>query len=156
MYTLQWKPDQYATHFPLSVRIWPLTIHISRGPHLASFYESSTRLYGCTALKKKWSRLHLTTQLSGQRDPPQFLSQHNHWSQHVINMFNTCSQEPIHRSLTNTGRSYNLGGAGLPHHTPQPFQPAVLRFPPRGPSRSLLINPTITNWTRDGTNPKSH
>jgi hypothetical protein len=33
---------------------------------------------GCTAFKKKCSRLHLSARLSGQRDPAQFLSQHSH------------------------------------------------------------------------------
>jgi hypothetical protein len=31
---------------------------------------------------------------------------------------------------------YNLGGASLPLHTPQPSQPMVLRFPPKGPAWS--------------------
>jgi hypothetical protein len=68
-----------------------------------------------------------------------FSPKHNHWSnalkpnicgrtcyigllgpyhQHVINTFNTCSRGPTHWSLTDTGGGYNLGGAGLPHHTP--------------------------------------
>jgi hypothetical protein len=33
------------------------------------------------------------------------------YHQHVISTFNTCSQGPTHRSLTDTGRSYSLGGA---------------------------------------------
>jgi hypothetical protein len=40
-----------------------------------------------------------------------------HW--HAIGTFNTCSRGPTERSLINTGRGYNLGGAGLPHtHSP--------------------------------------
>jgi hypothetical protein len=34
-----------------------------------------------------------------------------------------------HRSLTDTGGGYNLGGAGLPHITPRPFEPAISTFP---------------------------
>jgi hypothetical protein len=40
------------------------------------------------------------------------------YHQHAIGTFNTCSRGPTHRSLTDTGRGYNLGGAGLPHTTP--------------------------------------
>jgi hypothetical protein len=78
------------------------------------------------------------------------------YHQHAIGTFNTCSRGPTRRSLTDIGGGYNLGGAGLPHHTPQPSQLTVLRFPPKGPVRSQVINPIITNWIRDGTNCKSH
>jgi hypothetical protein len=30
------KPDQHATRFPRSVRVWPKTIRISRGPHITT------------------------------------------------------------------------------------------------------------------------
>jgi hypothetical protein len=58
---------------------------------------------------------------------------------HMIGTFNTCSQVPTPQSLTNTGGGYNLGGASFPHHTPQPSQPTVLRFPPKGLVRSQVI-----------------
>jgi hypothetical protein len=74
------KPDQHATRFSRSVRVWPSTIRISRGPRIEAFYEPSTGLDGCTAPEKKCSRLHLSARLSGPQDLPQFLSQHNHWS----------------------------------------------------------------------------
>jgi hypothetical protein len=80
MYTLQGKPNQHATHFPRSVRVWPSTIRISRGPHIATFHESSTGLDRCTALEKKCSQLQFSARLSGPWDPTQFLLQHNHWS----------------------------------------------------------------------------
>jgi hypothetical protein len=51
--------------------------------------------------------------------------------QHVISTFNTCSRGPTHRYLTDTGGAYNLGGVGLPNHTPRPSQLAILRFPLR-------------------------
>jgi hypothetical protein len=70
-------------------------------------------------------------------------------------MFNTCSWGPTHRSLTDTGRAYNLGGTGLPHHTPRPSQPTVLRFSPNGPVRSQVNQPIITNWIKEETNTKS-
>jgi hypothetical protein len=37
---------------------------------------------------------------------------YNH--QHAISTLNTCLREPTHRSLTDTGGDYSLGGAGLP------------------------------------------
>jgi hypothetical protein len=37
MYTMRGKPDQHATHIPHSVRVWLLTIHISRSQHIATF-----------------------------------------------------------------------------------------------------------------------
>jgi hypothetical protein len=36
---------------------------------------------------------------------------------------------PTHRSLTDTGGGYNHRGAGLPHTTLRPSQPAVSTFP---------------------------
>jgi hypothetical protein len=51
---------------------------------------------------------------------------------------------PTHQSLTDTGGGYNLGGAGFPHHTPRPSQPAVstfhLRVPPSLRLSKLNIN----------------
>jgi hypothetical protein len=55
------------------------------------------------------------------------------YDQHAIDTFNTCSRGPTHRSLTDKGGCYNLGGAGLPHHTLQPFQPTVFTFHLRAP-----------------------
>jgi hypothetical protein len=63
------------------------------------------------------------------------------YHQHVISTFNTFSQGPTHRSLTDIGGDYNLGGAGLPHYTPRPSQLMVLRFPPKGLALSQVINP---------------
>jgi hypothetical protein len=78
------------------------------------------------------------------------------YHQHVISTFDTYSRGPTHRSLIDTGRGNNLGGADLLHHTPQPSQPTVLYFLPKGPARSQVNRPTITNQSREGTNPKSH
>jgi hypothetical protein len=84
--------------------------------------------------------------------------------QHTISTFNTCSWGPTHRSLTDTNVGYNLGGVGFSHHTPRPSQLAVLRFPPKGPVRSLVYNyqqfqssgfkePTTVTWSFDHTAP---
>jgi hypothetical protein len=45
--------------------------------------------------------------------------------QHTIGKFNTCLWGPTHRSLTDTCRGYNLGGASFAHTTPQPSHLAV-------------------------------
>jgi hypothetical protein len=51
-----------------------------------------------------------------------------HKHRHAIGTFNTCLRGPTHRSLTNTGRGYCLGGASLPHTTLRPFQSVVSAF----------------------------
>jgi hypothetical protein len=43
MYTLQGKPNQHATRFPRSVRVWPMAIRISRGLHIATFHTVVNR-----------------------------------------------------------------------------------------------------------------
>jgi hypothetical protein len=50
------------------------------------------------------------------------------YHRHTIGIFNTFSWASTHRSLTDTGRGYNLGGAGLSHTTPRPSQPIVSTF----------------------------
>jgi hypothetical protein len=56
----------------------------------------------------------------------------------VISTFNTCLRGPTHRSLTDIGEGYNLGGVDLPHHTLHPSQTTILRFPPKGPAQSQV------------------
>jgi hypothetical protein len=53
--------------------------------------------------------------------------------EHAIDTSNACLRGPTYRSLTDTGRGYNLGGAGFPHHTPRPSQLAVSTFHLRAP-----------------------
>jgi hypothetical protein len=77
------------------------------------------------------------------------------YHQDVFSTFNTCSRGPIHRSLTDTGGGYNIGGVDFPYHTVRPSQPTVLHFSPKGPTRYQVIHSTITNWTWKGRNPKS-
>jgi hypothetical protein len=62
--------------------------------------------------------------------------------QYVIGTFNTFSQGPTHRSLTDIGGAYNLGCAGFPHTTPQPSQLAVSTFHLRVPP-GLQLNQII-------------
>jgi hypothetical protein len=37
------KPDQHVTRFPRSVRVWSMTIRISRGPHITTFHTVINR-----------------------------------------------------------------------------------------------------------------
>jgi hypothetical protein len=147
------KPDQYATRFPRSVRVWSKIIRISRGPHIATFHTIINRFERVDCPREEG----LPAQSTARRltDPSvhtQLLSHNSHWSsgekwnfcwdpttsltgpnhRHAIGTFNTCSRGPTHRSLTDTGGGYNFEGAGLPHTTPRPFQPAVSTFP-KGP-----------------------
>jgi hypothetical protein len=58
---------------------------------------------------------------------------------HAIDTFNTCSWGPTHRSLTDIGEGYNLGGVDFSHYTLRPFQLTVFCFPPKGPTWSQVI-----------------
>jgi hypothetical protein len=136
-----------------------------QSPYVPTFHVGPTKLDTCIASKKKCSRLHLSVRLSSLWDPPQFLSQHNHLSsalkpiiywrtwyiglldpyhQHVISTFNTCSRVSTPRSLTDTGRGYNLRGVSFPHHTPRPSQPTILHFPSKPLPRSQVNNLNIS------------
>jgi hypothetical protein len=56
------KPDQHTARFPRSVRIWPLTIHISHGPRIATFCEviSNDGQSHCSREKKAPDPIHNT------------------------------------------------------------------------------------------------
>jgi hypothetical protein len=55
---------------------------------------------------------------------------------YVIGTFNTCSCGLTHRSLTDTGGGYNLGGADLPYTHSPAFPTSRLPFSSKGPARS--------------------
>jgi hypothetical protein len=65
------------------------------------------------------------------------------YHQDMISMFNTCSWGPTHRSLTETGGRYNLGGASYPHPSPRPFPTDGPLLSLNGPTRSQFINLNI-------------
>jgi hypothetical protein len=141
-------------------RTLPIPVHVCHSytycmwsPYVVSFHADSIELDRFTAPNSTYQPRWVAhgTRLS-------FSLKHNHWSsalkpnicwrtsyigllgpyhKHVISTFNTCSWGPTHWSLTEIGRGYNLGGAGLPHHTPWLSQPTVLCFPPKGPAWSL-------------------
>jgi hypothetical protein len=50
------------------------------------------------------------------------------YHRHAISTFNTCSRGVTHRSLTDTGGGYKLGGVGFPHTTPRLSQLTVSTF----------------------------
>jgi hypothetical protein len=63
--------------------------------------------------------------------PNGYIATSAYWA-HITSMqsvHSILSQGPTHRPLTDTGRGYNLGGAGLPHTTLRPSQPVVSTFP---------------------------
>jgi hypothetical protein len=62
-------------------------------------------------------------------DGDQLLGLPSLYHRYAIGTFNTCSRGPTHRSLTDTGGSYNLGGVNFSHTTPWPSQPVVSPFP---------------------------
>jgi hypothetical protein len=77
------------------------------------------------------------------------------YHQQAIGTFNTCSWEPTHRSLTDTGGGYNLGGADFPHTTPQFSQPVVSPFHLRAPPDLRLSIQQLSIELEKKTNPKS-
>jgi hypothetical protein len=75
------KPDQHATRFPRSVRVWSMTIHISCSPHIATFHTVVNRFeqINCTQEER------LPTQSTAHRPSnpwvcTQLLSNNSQWS----------------------------------------------------------------------------
>jgi hypothetical protein len=150
MYTLEGKPDQHVTCIPRFVHVWPSTIHISRGLHIAIFRKLSTDLNRSTTSRRRApDPTQLTVWwLTGLGSVPSFsplttneevgkrqasvdnwlLGLQGSFLWHAIGMFNTYSRGPTHWTLTDIGRAYNLRGAGFPHATPWPSQPSVSTF----------------------------
>jgi hypothetical protein len=157
-YTLCWgKPDQHAmyashssprtpcVHFPRAV---PIRDNLSLAPTKSKQAPTPGRSLGNQRqtspaiilggiihppMRQPWSR--------GERFQPNGYTATlalDPYHQHVIGTFNTCSREPTHRSLTDIGGGYNLGGVGLPHTHSPTFPTSCLPFPPKGPVRSLV------------------
>jgi hypothetical protein len=75
------KPDQHATRFPRSVRVWSKIIHISRGPHKATICKTSTNLdISHCSREKGLPTQSIACWLTDPRVHTQFLSQANQWS----------------------------------------------------------------------------
>jgi hypothetical protein len=157
MYTLQGKPNQHATRFPRSIRVWPRTICLSRGPHIATFHAAVNRFeqIHCTreeglptqSTARRPSDPRVRTQLlshkqpksSGEKSTPVdnwLLGLPGPYHRHAIGTFNACSRGPTERSSIDTGGGYNLRGAGLPHtHSPT--------FPTSCPHFPLMVPPGL-------------
>jgi hypothetical protein len=165
------KPDQHATRFSRSVRIWPSTIRISRGPHIATFREVFNRFEQIHCPREEGLLTQFTARrLIGPHVRTQFLSQNSQWNsgerssfcwqpatrltgsiyQYAIDTFNTCLRGPTHQSLTNTGGGYDPEGASFSHTTFRPSQPMVFTFhlsAPPGFRLSIIQQlPTELKW----------
>jgi hypothetical protein len=154
IYTLQGKPDQRVTRIPHLVRIWLLIIRISHSLCIATFREviNSVGQSHCSRPNPQhdgWPIRGFVLSFSpkatiepvGVKPPSVYdslLGLPGPYLRHKISTFNTCSRGSTHRSLIDTDGGYNLGGAGFPHHTPQPSQPTVLCFPLNGPVWSQI------------------
>jgi hypothetical protein len=148
MYTLQGKTSiTQHVRFPLQSTYARRTLSTG-SPHTWQPFTGSYEVETCPYTQKKswqpkidWPSRHLGWPHSsshaialewGREVSAQWL--HSYFSllgpyhQYAIGTFNTCSWGPTHRSLTDTGGGYNLGGAGLPHTTFWPSQPAVCIF----------------------------
>jgi hypothetical protein len=134
---------------PTLVHVRPTYASYGQSPYVATFHESSTKLDRVTAPEKKGS-WHNPQHASWpiRRSIPSFSPEPTNevvekakisinirllglpgpYHRHAIDTFNTCSQGPTHRSLTDTGGGYNLAGASLPHTTPRPSQPTISSF----------------------------
>jgi hypothetical protein len=158
------KPDQhntYASH--ASPRT--LSVHLLRVIPIhgnLSWVVNRVGQSHCSR-EKGLSTQSTARRLTNPRVHTQFLSWANQWSSgenqtsinrrllslpdtyhwHAIGMFNTCSQGPTHRSLTDIGGGYSLEGVGFPHTTPRSSQPTVLPFPPKGPAQSPVYPKSI-------------
>jgi hypothetical protein len=72
------------------------------------------------------------------------------YHQHAIDTFNTCSRVPIPQSLTDIDGGYHIE---KPQNSPSlPRVPLIPLMAPPG----LRLSAIITNWTGEGTSPKSH
>jgi hypothetical protein len=161
MYTPQGKPDQHVLRIPRSIRVWDFYHTYLAQSTYSNFSRSHQQSWTDPLPPEKGLPSQSTARrLTDSWDHTQFLSHNSHWSsgeksifcwqyvlglhgsyhQHAISTFNTCSWGPTHRSLTDTNGGYNLGGAGLPQHSPCPSQPTVLRFSSKAPSGLKLNN----------------
>jgi hypothetical protein len=155
MYTMQWKTrptrhERFPSQFTCARCMLP-----TGGPRTwQPFTQLSIDLNRSTAPEKKGSRYnpqHLgwpihesipsfspttANEAVGKNQASvnnRLLGLPSPYHRYVIDTFNTCSRGATHRFLTDTSGGYNLGGAGLPHTTSRPSQPAVSTFHQRAP-----------------------
>jgi hypothetical protein len=158
---------------PTPVHVRPTYASCGLSPYMATFRESSTGLDGCTDPEKKCSRLHLLARLSGPWDPPQFISQHSHWSsplsqapvgsrlqglpgpyhRHAVGTFNTSSRVPTPRSLIDTGGGYHIENLRIATTLSLPFCSEGSTDPSNGPTRSPITKQHFTTLTGEWNKP---
>jgi hypothetical protein len=170
------KPDQHDMYASHASRRTPGVRFLRAVPYVTTFRESSTGLDRCTAPGKKCSWLHLSAGLSGPRDPPQFLSQHNHWSSalkpstcrwqttRLTGPISPACDRYVQYLLTGTNPSilnrhrwsYHRENLRIDTSLSPPFPSEGITDPPNDPVQYQIIQTTFTNWTEEGTSPKSH
>jgi hypothetical protein len=162
------NPDQHDTRFPRSVRVWSKTIRISRGPHITTLREMPTDLdRSYCSWEKGLSTQSIARRLTDPRVCTQFLSWASQWSRghkpSSCRWPTTRLIEPIspacdryvqyllagaNPSILNRHRlGQKIGGADLPHTTPQPSQPVVSTFHLWAPP-GLQFNPVLSTKPR--------
>jgi hypothetical protein len=151
------KPDQHVTRFPHSVRVWSMTIRISRGPHITTFHTVVNRFEQIHCTREEWLLTQSTARWpSDPRVRTQLLSHNSQWSSGEKSSFYwqptnrligpispACDRYvqylltgPTERSLIDIGGGYNIGGAGLPRtHSPT--------FPSSYPHFPLVVSPGL-------------
>jgi hypothetical protein len=77
------------------------------------------------------------------------------YHRHAIGTFNTYSRVPTPRSLTDTGRGYHIENLRIATTLSPSFPFKGSTDPPNGPAWFQIIHTISTNWTREGTSPKS-
>jgi hypothetical protein len=148
------KPDQHANVFHAQ-SAYGLRPYVSHVVHIQQSFVRRQQIWmDPTAPEKKGSQhnpqhaswlIHgsvpsfsptPTNEAGGISQAPigdQLLGLPGSYHRHAIDTFSTCSRGPTHQSLIYTGGGYKLGGAGLPHTTFRPSQPAVFTFHLRAP-----------------------
>jgi hypothetical protein len=136
---------------PTPAHIHPAYASCGRSPYARTFHEAPTDLdRSHCSWEKKGSRhnpQHAGWPIRGSApsfspkpaneaggvsqapDNDQLLGLPGPYQRHVIGTFNTCSWGLTEQSLIDTGRGYNLGGAGLPHTHSPIFPTSCLSFP---------------------------
>jgi hypothetical protein len=120
------KPDQHATRIQRSVHVWSQTIHISRGQHIATFYEVINRF---VQIHCPWEKGLLTQSIT-------------QWSSDLW----VCTQLLSHKSQWDSGEKTSFYWQqatrliGL-------ISPTCDRY-----VQYLLVgaNPSVLNWHRKG------
>jgi transposase len=126
------KPDQHNTYASHTSPRTPRVRFLRAVPVHGNPSRVINRVGRMHCSREKCSRLNLSAQLSGPWDPPQFLSQHSHWTSALKP--STCWQQTtrltghispacnwhVQYMLTGTNSSVlNRHRRGLPHRKPQ-------------------------------------